>query len=133
MACLVFHKWGGCKCRRCGKLTDERHDWDGCKCRRCGVTGPIVKIAFKCPHCGKRLLYLHLAPDIGAYDGVRCPFCSEDYRYIANDRGHNWFIYTEGNPYYSYFVCVNCGATEEHDTGDIVYQSTEVKHKCTAP
>jgi len=36
MGCLIFHKWNGCTCSKCGQHRDEGHDWNGCKCRICG-------------------------------------------------------------------------------------------------
>ncbi|MBU1567351.1 MAG: hypothetical protein KJ630_17225 [Proteobacteria bacterium] len=36
MVCLLFHKWEGCKCSKCGKLRDQDHNWDGCICFVCG-------------------------------------------------------------------------------------------------
>ena len=35
MACLLGHKWDGCKCSKCGKIRNEQHDWVGCICNRC--------------------------------------------------------------------------------------------------
>ncbi|MDB4303731.1 tetratricopeptide repeat protein [Desulfosarcina sp.] len=36
MGCLLFHKWDGCTCEKCGEARDQDHDWDYCKCRKCG-------------------------------------------------------------------------------------------------
>ena len=38
MACLLFHKWNGCKCSKCGAIRDKKHDWNGCTCKRCYKT-----------------------------------------------------------------------------------------------
>ena len=66
------------------------------------VEKTTIKIPLECPNCGQRLSYLNPAPPQGAYDGVRCPFCSEIYRYIPKSKGHNWLLYTKENPYYTF-------------------------------
>jgi len=37
MACLLGHKWNGCKCEKCGKVRNERHHWENGKCTVCGA------------------------------------------------------------------------------------------------
>jgi len=57
MACLLGHKWDGCKCSKCGKTRDKLHDWDLCKgkCKRCGKIQPEQHDwqGCKCSKCGK--------------------------------------------------------------------------------
>jgi len=36
MACLLGHKWNGCKCEKCGKQRNENHLWQSGKCSICG-------------------------------------------------------------------------------------------------
>lgn len=76
MICL-FHKWEGCKCKKCGKKREEGHIWetlsDKCveKCRICGDER-IIPHQFKkaenkcvevCTHCGLERPVLHTFAD----------------------------------------------------------------------
>ncbi len=36
MPCSLFHKWDGCKCRKCGALRNKHHKGFGRKCQVCG-------------------------------------------------------------------------------------------------
>lgn len=44
MACLLGHKWNGCKCERCGKVRDSCHSWEGCVCGACGKQTEFVNL-----------------------------------------------------------------------------------------
>ncbi len=44
MACLLGHKWNGCKCETCGKVRDTGHSWDGRVCRTCGKQTAFVDL-----------------------------------------------------------------------------------------
>lgn len=37
MACLLGHRWNGCKCEKCGKTRDDNHVWQNGRCKQCGV------------------------------------------------------------------------------------------------
>jgi len=45
MACLLGHKWNGCKCEKCGKTRDMQHKWLGCVCESCGKQTTYVDLS----------------------------------------------------------------------------------------
>lgn len=51
MACIIFHKWDSCKCRKCGAVRDQNHKWSGCICQVCGKENHDY-IDCKCRKCG---------------------------------------------------------------------------------
>ena len=71
MACLLGHKWNGCKCTKCGKVRDSDHDFslreDACEavCRICGKTQERHNtVNGFCTRCGRQSPYPILLKNI---------------------------------------------------------------------
>ena len=73
MGCLLFHRWNGCKCAKCGKLRDEAHDWNGCTCRVCGKKRDEAHDwnGCTCRICGKKRDEAH------DWNGCTCRVCGK--------------------------------------------------------
>ena len=52
MACLLWHKWSGCRCVRCGEIRDKAHRWAGCECTLCHKESHDFA-NYICTKCGK--------------------------------------------------------------------------------
>jgi len=51
-----FHKYTGCKCKRCGKIRYGHHDWDRCICSCCGTERHIKENKIcRCHICTAKL------------------------------------------------------------------------------
>lgn len=125
MTCLIWHKWLGCKCIRCGAERNTHHDWDlctgkcrlcgkkrsiqhnwsGCKCSLCGITRDEKHNwrGCKCPLCGKTRDERHI------WNGCKCTSCG-----MVRDVGH---IFAEWDdfPHYTTGHCKVCGKKCEHE------------------
>lgn len=78
MKCILFHKWIGCECERCG---NSRHKWDGCLCSSCGDTRDTGHRwdGCTCSTCRKKRDEGH------SWNGCKCVVC-----YTMRDEGHSW-------------------------------------------
>lgn len=97
---LGFHDWGGCTCRKCGKVRDQDHNWsEDCeRCARCGAErkGFHDWNGCLCSTCGK-------TGDEGHDWSEDCEKCA---RCGAGRKGsHDWFKDCE--------KCAACGATRQ--------------------
>jgi len=87
MACLLGHKWNGCKCEKCGKERDTQHDWNGCKCKLCGkkkdeghnYVSNSDKCEKVCSACGD----IRISHDL---DGNTCKKCGKTIWFTDEER-----------------------------------------------
>ncbi len=85
--CLFGHRWGGCKCERCGTTRDAEHEWKKVpqicktKCQRCGA-GKGAEHEWqgcKCAWCGEKRDAEH------DWSGCKCRACG-----ATRDKDHDW-------------------------------------------
>lgn len=96
-SCLLFHKWDGCKCSKCGDVRDSNHSFSWVKdyisperycyekCSKCGKTLKKMEHDFKrtagqcylvCSRCGsKSVLPEHQFQNIDGQCMRRCKVC----------------------------------------------------------
>ena len=79
LRCSVgWHRWAGCRCRRCAATRDAEHEWDGtCTCAICGARRDqdhdIAGLACVCRRCS-RAVHAFVPSAVGA--GHRCERCT---------------------------------------------------------
>lgn len=120
MGCLLWHKWNGCVCQKCGEKRNEGHRYQQVeghcesRCSICGDVQPIDHVwdNCKCTQCGKTRDTDHKFTPVEGRCEIMCAVCGK-----VQSTKHTW----EG------CVCTRCGETRdaEHLFGSVNGQCSE--------